>query len=69
MTTVRQATERLRQDGSLPPAGAIGLLPLMQRFPSNMAGSARALILDIFGTLSQKAPFAVILCRYKGASA
>jgi hypothetical protein len=70
MATVRQALERLRENGSLPMGDtpvSIRNLPPVQvlglTFP--LPGSMRQIILSIFARMSRRVSFAVILCRYK----
>lgn len=69
MATVRQAIERVRNDGLIPPAGSVSVRDLMNRFQPSPRGSLRALQAEMFRRGAKKAPWAVILCRFKGAPA
>lgn len=67
MSTLRQAVERLRADSKLPLDTPISVMDLHRQFPSNPRNSVRALMLSMLGTVSQKLPWAVILCRFRNA--
>jgi hypothetical protein len=66
MATLRQAIERVRESGMIPQSGVVSLKSLHQVFRPIPAGSIRVLLLAMFGKVSQKLPWAVILCRFKG---
>src|SRR5689334_5689585 len=66
MATLRQAVERQRELGKLPPSGVISVRSLHQNFRPTPAGSTRALLSAMFGSVSKRLPWAVILCRFKG---
>lgn len=66
MATLRQAIERLRERGKLPQSGVVSVRSLHQNFRPVPAGATRALLLKMFESESQKLPWAVILCRFKG---
>jgi hypothetical protein len=66
MTSLRQAVERLRDRGILPPSGEISLKDLNQRFHQLPPCSTRVL-LDRMLAGAEKRSFVVILCRFKGS--
>ena len=68
MATVRQTIERLRESGKLPQSGAVSVRGLHQQFRPAPAGSTRALVSTMFGGVSERVQWAVILCRFKGAA-
>lgn len=68
MATLRQAIERQREIGALPQSGIISVRDLHQKFHPVPAGSTRALLLQMSGSVSKKLPWAIILCRFKGAA-
>ena len=69
MATLRQAVERLRENGKLSQGGVVSFKDLNQVFRPVPAGSTRALLSAMFGSVSTNLPWAVILCRFKGAAA
>jgi hypothetical protein len=69
MATLMQAVERLRGAGLLPFSGPVSVRDLDQRFPPSPRGSVRALLWSMFGQVAQRAPWAVILCRFRGEAA
>lgn len=68
MATLRQAIERLREHGTIPQSGVVSIRSLHQNFRPVPSGSTRALLLAMFGGVSKKLPWAVILCRFKGSA-
>jgi hypothetical protein len=66
MATIVQAIEWLRGRGLLPPNGAVTAMNLVQRFSPTPRGSVRALLSKMLAEIAVKAPWAVILCRFKG---
>ena len=66
MATLMQAVERVRGLGKLPTSGEVKVSDLQRRFPPSPPGCLRALLARMFGEASIKAPWAVILCRFKG---
>jgi hypothetical protein len=69
MATLRQAIERVRNDGQLPPTGPVGVRDLINRFQPSPRSSLRSLQLKMFERGATKLPWAVILCRFKGEPA
>jgi hypothetical protein len=69
MATMVQAVEWLRGRGVLPGTGSVTVKELHQRFPPNPRGSVRALLSSMLAKTAVKAPWAVILCRFKGQAA
>lgn len=67
MSTLMGAVERLRGRGQLPSSGTVSVKDLLHRFQPSPKGSVRALLLKMFGSVSEKHPWAVILCRFKGS--
>lgn len=68
MATLMQAVERVRNDGQLPVTGVVSARDLHNRFPPNVRGSLRAVQAKMFERATRR-PWAVILCRFKGAPA
>lgn len=68
MATLRQVIERQREIEALPQSGIISVRDLHQKFHPVPAGSTRALLLQMFGSVSKKLRWAIILCRFKGAA-
>ena len=68
MATLRQAIEVQRERGALPRTKGVSVLGLHGQFRSEPRGSTRALILKMFEGVGAKKPWAVILCRFKGAA-
>ncbi len=68
MTTLRQAIESLRENGTLPPSDTVSIRALHQKFKPTPSNSVRALLSLIFGSVSKRFPWAVILCRFKGST-
>ena len=66
MATLRQAVERHRERGTIPQSGVIRVKSLHQEFRPVPKGSTRSLLTTMFGIVSKKLPWAVILCRFKG---
>jgi M6 family metalloprotease-like protein len=66
MASLRQAVERLRDRGELPPSGDISLKDLNRRFGQLPPYSLRRLLARMLAG-ADKRPFAVILCRFKGS--
>jgi hypothetical protein len=62
------AVERARNDGELATSGAVSLREVARRFGPAPRGSGRAMI-DSMYRKATKLPWAVILCRFKGAVA
>ena len=67
MSTLMGAVELSRGHEHLPASGAVGVRDLLRRFQPSPLGSMRALLLNMFGNVSLKRPWAVILCRFKGS--
>lgn len=67
MATLRQAIERQREAGAVPPSGAVSLRGLHGNFRPTPPGSTRALMGAMYGRVSERKPWAVILCRFKGS--
>ncbi|MEP7309469.1 MAG: hypothetical protein ABJA98_28525 [Acidobacteriota bacterium] len=67
MATLRQAIESHRERGTLPRASVVSVGDLHRRFPGSQ-GSTRRLILKMFEAISARKPWAIILCRFKGAA-
>lgn len=67
MPTLIQVVERLRENGRLPKNGAISVRDLQQRFQPTPLPSTRALLLKMLDQISEKRPWAVILCRFQGS--
>jgi hypothetical protein len=61
------AVELLRGRGRLPVSGAVSLRGLAAQFHPAPSHSTRALLLAMFGSVAEKRPWAVVLCRFKGA--
>ena len=68
MATLRQAIEPHRDRGTLPRAKVVNVGDLLRQFGPGLSGSMRALILAMYGAISQKKPWAIVLCRFKGAA-
>lgn len=68
MATFRQAIERQREIGAVSLSGTVSLRDLERKFHPVPSGSTRALLLQMFGSASKKLPWAIILCRFKGAA-
>jgi len=68
MATLRQAIERHRERGTIPQSGVVSVRSLHQKFRPIPAGSTRALLLEMFRSVSKNLPWAVILCRFKGSA-
>jgi hypothetical protein len=68
MATLRQAIEVQRERGALPRTSGISVVGLHRQFRPEPMGSTRALILKMFEGVGEKKPWAVILCRFKGAA-
>jgi hypothetical protein len=66
MATLRQAIERHIERGAIPGSGDISIEILLQAFRPVSSNSIRALQTKMFDSVSQKRPWAVILCRFKG---
>lgn len=67
MATLRQAIERQREHGTVAPSGVVGVGTLLSTFQPAPRGSVRALMSAMFGRVSERKPWAVILCRFKDA--
>lgn len=65
MATLKQAVERLRENGKLPRSSTISLRDLHHNFSPSPAGSTRALLSKLFEGVSSHLPWAIILCRFK----
>jgi hypothetical protein len=63
-----QAVEQLRGRGQLPASGPISVKSLLQRFQPSPRTSVRALLWKMLDGVAAKRPWAIILCRFKGAS-
>src|SRR5215210_2651283 len=68
MSTLFGAVELLRGRGQLPSDEPVSVRDLQQRFQPSPMGSMRALLSKMFGSVSEKRPWAVILCRFNGSS-
>jgi M6 family metalloprotease-like protein len=68
VATLRQAIEPQRERGTLPRANVVSVGDLHRQFHPNVRGSTRSLILKLFEPISEKKPWAIILCRFKGAA-
>jgi hypothetical protein len=68
MATLRQAIEPHRELGTLPRTSVVSVGDLHKQFGPEPRGSTRALILKMFEAVSVKKPWAIILCRFKGAA-
>ena len=68
VTSLRAAIEAARSRGMLPPAGPVGAVQLFDRFRPGPPRSVVALMDAMYGAVGQRRPFAVILCRFKGAA-
>jgi hypothetical protein len=68
MATLRQAVERHRERGTIPQSGTISVKSLHQEFRPVPKGSTRSLLATMFTSVSTKLPWAIILCRFKGAA-
>jgi hypothetical protein len=66
MITLRQAVERLRDKGILTSNGTISVKDLQKQFQPVPLDSTRSLLSKISESVTQKLPWAVILCRFKG---
>jgi hypothetical protein len=69
MATLRQAIEPHRERGTLPRTKVVSVGDLHRQFHPAPRGSTRALILKMFEPISEKKPWAIILCRFKDARA
>lgn len=69
MATLRQAIESNRERGTLPSTPIVSVGDLHRQFRPAPRGSTRALILKMFEAISARKPWAIILCRFKGAAA
>ncbi len=69
MSTLMGAVELLRGRDRLPHSGPVSVRELLNRFHPAPAGSMRALLFAMFGLVSEKRPWSVILCRFKGEAA
>jgi len=67
MSTLMGAVELLRGHGRLPASGAVSLRGLFSLFHPNPPGSTRALLGAMFGSVAERCPWAVILCRFQGS--
>ena len=67
MPTVRQAIERQRQLGTVPPSGDISLTALQRTFQPVPTTSVRASMSSMFARSAEQRPWAVILCRFQGS--
>jgi Metallo-peptidase family M12 len=67
MATLRQAIEAQRERGALPRTGVTSVVALHRQFRPTPMGSMRALILRMFEGIGEHKPWAIILCRFKGA--
>lgn len=68
MATLRQAIERQRERGMVPPSGAVSARSLHRTFEPAPRGSISALMSAMFARGAERRPWAVILCRFKGAA-
>jgi Metallo-peptidase family M12 len=68
MATLRQAIEPHRARGTLPRTNIVSVGDLNRQFRPGVRGSTRDLILKMFEGISEKKPWAIILCRFKGAA-
>lgn len=68
MATLQQAIEANRERGTLPRTRVVSVNDLHRRFHPGTRGSTRALILKMFEAISARKPWAIILCRFKGAA-
>ena len=64
MATLRQAVERQREAGVLPKGKPVGLRSLNEQFTPQPSGSLRGLLAGM--DVSEKQPWAIILCRLQG---
>lgn len=69
MSTLMHAVERQRAKGHLLPPGQISLRALNAQFAPNPSGSVRALIWKMHEGVSERLPWAIILCRFRGQAA
>jgi hypothetical protein len=67
VSSLMGSVELMRGSGQLPPSGVVSLKDLLNRFRPDPSNSMRALLFKMFGTVSAKRPWAVILCRFKGS--
>jgi hypothetical protein len=65
MPTFMQVVERLRSTGTVPTSGSLSIESLLKQFKPSPSGSVRALQAKMLDGVSVKAPWAVILCRFK----
>jgi hypothetical protein len=68
MATLRQAIEPHRERGTLARTKVVSVGDLLRQFLPAPRSSTRALILKMFEAVSAKKPWAIILCRFKGAA-
>jgi hypothetical protein len=68
MATLRQAIEAQRERGALPRTDVVSVVDLHRKFRPTPMGSTRALILKMFEGIGERKPWAIILCRFKGAA-
>ncbi len=66
MSTLMQAVQRARENGKISPSGLVSVKALLSQFQPIPTNSVRSLILKMLTIDSQKLPWAVILCRFKG---
>jgi hypothetical protein len=69
VATLRQAIERLRAHAAIPMSGVVSLEGLRQQFQPLPSSSVRALMGAMYAKVSERKPWAVILCRFKGSPA
>ncbi len=67
MSSLMGAIELLRGRELLPPNGVIKVRDLLAQFKPIPSNSIRDLLLKMFDSVSIKQPYAVVLCRFKGA--
>ena len=65
MATLRQAIEPHRERGTLTRTTTVSVGDLHRQFHPEPRGSTRALILKMFEAVSEKKPWAIILCRFR----
>jgi hypothetical protein len=68
MTTLRQAVERSREHAGWPRDGTLGVSSLVKHFHPDRPASARSLLDAMNRSAALRMPWAVILCRFKGAA-
>jgi hypothetical protein len=65
VSTLKQSIERAREHESWPPAGSVSVRALTRHFQPAQPRSVRSLLTAMSGKAAKRAPWAVILCRFR----